>query len=499
MKKRISPAIKEVISHSKKGALLLGHRYLDTQHLLLSILRKSDSFAVKVFTSLGVDIRDIIKAIDENISHNEMTTTPSEINELPLNQYAYKALKIMPLEAGVLKNEEVCLEHLVLAILRSTESTAAKILHDLNVDYDRYKGELVYIYNEIQKDSEDDDEGMRGGTFEEGNTQRRDPETPISNHFGRDITKSVKDRLYPTIERDAEIRLIAQMLCKKEKNNVLIIGEPGVGKRAIIEEFAYQIQHNSMYSIHYNRIIELDWGKLMTNAKYRGTLEKRIQEILNEIANFPKTIILLNHMHVASQFTGKGLLISDILKPSLEYGEFKFIGITTPDKYHLIAEDHTMDSYFRKIFIQPLSLKQTIRVLENIKPKYEEFHNVTYEKSAIEACVKLTHLQGSILPGKAVDLLDEIAIQVRMDEVSTPQELIELRQKIQNIQDKKIQAVKMQKYEAAADFRDEEVGLTHELELKELLWEETFNSIPLTIKKQDVEKAFQSIKKFRQP
>jgi len=237
----------------------------------------------------------------------------------------------------------------------------------------------------------------------------------------------------------------------------------------------------------------------MTRAKYRGSLEKRLNDILNEIADSPKTIILLNNMHVSCQFIGKGLFISDILKPALEYGQFKFIGVTTPDKYHLIAADHTMDSYFRKIFIPPLSPEKAILVLKNIKSKYEEFHNVSYEKGIVEACVRLTHLQGGILPGKAVDLLDEIAVQVRMNDVSTPKEFVELKQEIQKVEDQKILAIKMQQYEAAADFRDEETRLTHELEVKETLWGKEFNAIPITITKEYVEKTFQSIKKFRQP
>jgi len=511
MKKKVSPEVKEIISHSKKGALLLGYDHINTQHLLLSIVRASDSFAIRVFTSLGVNTKYIIKIIAENISQDEATTAHSERDQLPLNEYAEKALKTMSLEAQMLKDEQVRLEHLVMAILKHPESIGAKVLRNLNVDYDRYKLEVVYLRNETQRaateDSlkyDDDEDNMRADAFGSKSSQQRKDnpksKTPVTDNFGRDITKFVnQNRQYATIERDAEIQLIAQMLSKKEKNNVLLIGKSGVGKRAIIEEFTYRIQTNSVYARYFNRVVELDWAVLMMDAKHRGDLEERIRAILDELSRFPKTIILLNQIHIACQFTGKGLFISDILKPVLEYNQFKFIGVTTPEKYHLIATDHTMNSYFRKLFIEPTSPEQTVRILENIKSEYEEFHKVIYEKDTIETCVQLTHLRGGILPGKAVDLLDEIAAQVRINKMNVPNDIVELRQEIRAIKDKKNQAVKMQRYEEAADIWEEEIPLTAKLDSKERLWMEEFDSKPLTVSKQDVEKAFQSIKKFRQP
>lgn len=503
MKKKVSPKVKEIITQSKKEALRLGHDYIGTEHLLLGIIRKPDSFAAKVLVSLRIDIEELEKTIDENTVGSKMTTTDLQVGELPLNRHADKAIKIMSLEAQGLKNEEVCPEHLVLAILKYPENVGAKILNNLNVDYEHYKSQINLtshiIRGEARQDiSEYDNDDKKGKRLGEESRQQR--KTYVADDFIRNITKLVnEDREHLVVERDAEIQLIVQMLCKKERNNVLLIGESGVGKRAIIEEFAYQIQYNSVYARYFNQIVELDWGAIMEDAKYRGDIEERIRKTLNRLARFPKTIILLDQIHIICQYTGKGLFISDILKPILEYGQFKIIGVTSTDKYHYIATDNTINSYFRKLFIPSTSPEQTIRILEKIKSKYEDFHSVIYEKDAIEACVKLTHLQGDTLPGKAIDLIDEIAAKVRLDNVIIPDSIKALRQKIQTTIDEKNQAIKMGKYRQAADIRDIEYRLIRELELEEMRWMKESASNPITITTQDVEKAFHSIKKFRQP
>lgn len=500
MKKKVSPTVKEIISQSRKEALRLGHEYIGTEHLLLGIIHKPDSFAVKVLVSLAIDIEELREVIGDNAARGKMATTHLELDQLPLNRDAEKVLKTMSLEARTLKDEEVCPEHLLMAILKYPDGAAAKVLNQLDVDYDNYKTEIKYVRETIQSEEtkdankDNDDDNMGGSHQQRKNTLETD-------HFGRDITKLVnQNRQYATIERDAEIQLIAQMLSKKEKNNVLLIGKSGVGKRAIIEEFTYRIQTNSVYRRHFNRVVELDWAMLMMSAKHRGDLEERMRAILDELSRFPKTIILLNQMHIACQFTGKGLFISDILKPALEYGQFKFIGVTSPEKYHLIATDHTINSYFYKLFIEPSSPKQAVLILEHIKSEYEEFHKVIYEKDVIETCVRLTHLRGGVLPGKAADLLDEVAAQVRMSKSSDfPGAISELQQKIELLKEQKNQAVKSEKYEYAADLRIEEVKLLQELELKEADWIEEIDSTCFNIEKKDIEELFESIKKFRQP
>lgn len=499
MKKKVSPEVKKIITQSEIEALRLGHDYIGTEHLLLGGFNKPLSIAVMVLISLGVDIRELREVIKGSSQKDKMANAELKVGVLSLNTHAEKALKTMSLEAQVSKNTEVCPEHLLLAILKYPENLGAKILNSLGVGYDRYKTEIEYVRLKIQEEAPLAPSPYGSDEQRERKSKSRTPEL---DWFGRDITQFVKEnRQYATVGREAEIQKIAQILSKKENKNVLLIGESGVGKRAIIEEFAHRIQNNMIYRRHYNRIIELDWTKLLIDTKYRGELERRIKAILSELKRYPKTILLLNQMHVAfKKMSRNGIDITDMLKPALYYGELKFIGIIAADKYPLLMADRAMNNYFHKLFIQPSTPKQAMLMLESAKSKYEAFHNVTYGKDTLKTCIQLTHLRGEVLPGKAISLLDEVAAQVRMNNMSNvPGYITELEQKIGSLVEQKDQAVKAEKYEYAADLRDDEAKLIKELELQEASWLKKIEATHFTIEKKDVEELFAPITEPQQP
>ncbi len=490
MKKKVSPKVKEIISQSRKEALRLGHDYIGTEHLLLGIVNEPYSFAVKVLISLGIDIEELRDVIDDNASRGKMATTHLELGELPLNRHAEKALKTMSLEARVQKNEEVCPEHLLMAILKYPESAAAKVLNSLDVDYEHYKTEMEYVRHEIQGEApqdsdeyDDDDEGMRGGAFGGGGGQQRKgnskSRTPVLDNFGRDVTKLAEEgRLDPIIGRETEIERVSQILSRRKKNNPILIGEPGVGKTAIVEGLALRItQRKVSRALFGKRIVMLDLAALVAGTKYRGQFEERMKAIMNELEKSRDVILFIDEIHTivgAGGATGS-LDASNIFKPALARGELQCIGASTLDEYRQhIEKDGALDRRFQKVLVDPPSPEEAVHILENIKPKYEEFHNVEYQEGAIEACVKLSsrYITDRFLPDKAIDVLDEVGARVHLKNIHVPKHILELEQKIEALKEQKNQAVKNQQYEKAADLRDDEAKLIRQLEFAQMQWEE---------------------------
>ena len=489
MKKKVSPKVKEIISQSRKEALRLGHDYIGTEHLLLGIVNEPFSFATKVLVSLGIDIEELRDVIDDNSSRGKMANPGLELGELPLNRHAEKALKTMSLEARVHKQEEVCPEHLLMAILKYPESAAAKVLNGLDVDYDHYKTEMEYVRHEIQgeapqdaDDFEDEDE-MRGGAFGGGSGQQRKgnskSRTPVLDNFGRDVTKLAEEgRLDPIIGRETEIERVSQILSRRKKNNPILIGEPGVGKTAIVEGLALRInQRKVSRALFGKRIVMLDLAALVAGTKYRGQFEERMKAIMNELEKSRDVILFIDEIHTivgAGGATGS-LDASNIFKPALARGELQCIGASTLDEYRQhIEKDGALDRRFQKVLVEPPSPEEAVHILENIKAKYEDFHNVEYEEGAIEACVKLSnrYITDRFLPDKAIDVLDEVGARVHLKNIHVPEHIVELEQKIEALKEQKNQAVKNQQYEKAADLRDDEAKLIRQLEFAQMQWEE---------------------------
>jgi len=498
---RFSPKVKEVISTSRSEALRLGHDYIGTEHLLLGISKDSKNLAVKVLESLDVDTEELRSVIENSVTKKRSVRANYNVGELPLNKQAEKALKATFLEARMLKDDEVGLEHLVLSILKH-KNLAAKILQELDVDYDIFKAELEYVSEEIKgqtpSDEYEDEESQgryqqpRGGAGQQqrGATKSR---TPVLDNFGRDVTKLAEEgKLDPIIGREREIERVSQILSRRKKNNPILIGEPGVGKTAIVEGLALRITQKTVSRALFNkRIVMLDLAALVAGTKYRGQFEERMKAIMNELEKTRDVILFIDEIHTivgAGGATGS-LDASNIFKPALARGELQCIGASTLDEYRQhIEKDGALDRRFQKVLIEPPTLEEAVHILHNIKPKYEEFHNVVYSDDAVKACVNLSsrYITDRHLPDKAIDILDEVGARVHLKNIHVPEHIISLEAQIETLKEEKNQAVKNQQYERAADLRDDESKLQRKLEFAKMEWEEESKTKKYPVSEEDI-------------
>jgi ATP-dependent Clp protease ATP-binding subunit ClpC len=490
--RKFSPKVKEVISKSRDMAVRLGHDYIGTEHLLLGIVAEQKGLATRVLYSLDVDVEDLKQEVEDSIRRSNNGNASLNVGNLPLNKEAEKVLKVTLLEAKMLKSEEICPEHLMLSILKHRDNLASKILNRFEVDYDNYKSELGYVRQEQDMSAQQDpyaqspsdqdepfegeEEGGQSRYQRKGGTKSR---TPVLDNFGRDITKlAEEDKLDPIIGRENEIERVSQILSRRKKNNPILIGEPGVGKTAIVEGLALRITQKKVSRTLFNkRIVMLDLAALVAGTKYRGQFEERMKAIMNELEKSRDVILFIDEIHTivgAGGATGS-LDASNIFKPALARGELQCIGASTLDEYRQhIEKDGALDRRFQKVMVDPPSAEEAENILENIKPKYEEFHNVTYSDEAIKACVQLSdrYITDRFLPDKAIDVMDEVGARTHLKNITVPKHIEELEQKIEEVKEQKNQAVKNQQYEEAADLRDTESKLVRQLEFAKVEWEE---------------------------
>ena len=489
MNRKFSPKVKRIIQLSREEALRLGHNYIGTEHLLLGMIEDGESLAMKVLTSLAVDLQDLKKEIEESTERNNATTTGYNVDNLPLNKHAEKVIKVTFLEAKLSKHDDIRPEHLMLSILKHKDNQAGKILDKFQIDYNGYKKELEYVkqendatFSDFELESnaggsenplEDDDKLMN---VRKGNSKSK---TPLLDNFGRDISRLAEDnKLDPIIGREVEIERVSQILSRRKKNNPILIGEPGVGKTAIVEGLALRIKERRVSRTLFNkRIVMLDLAALVAGTKYRGQFEERMKAIMNELEKAPEVILFIDEIHTivgAGGATGS-LDASNIFKPALARGELQCIGASTLDEYRQhIEKDGALDRRFQKVIIDPPSVEESVHILHNIKNKYEEFHNVSYSDDAIEACVKMSdrYISDRFLPDKAIDVLDEVGARTHLKNIHVPKHIEELEAEIEEIKEQKNAAVKNQQYERAADLRDHESKLLRRLEQSKLEWDE---------------------------
>ena len=491
--KRLSPKIKTVINRSKEEAMRLGHDYIGTEHLLLGIINDRKGIAMRVLASLDVNPEELKHTVEETIDHQAHPVTSINLGNIPLDRQAEKVLKVTYLEAKLLKSDEVCPEHLMLSLLKNKDCSASKILFEFDVDYDIFKAELEYVKQEqdfnttggdtfAQASPESDDpyeeeEGQSGRYQQRKNPQKS--RTPVLDNFGRDITRLAEEnKLDPIIGRENEIERVSQILSRRKKNNPILIGEPGVGKTAIVEGLALRIIQRKVSRTLFNkRIVMLDLAALVAGTKYRGQFEERMKAIMNELEKSRDVILFIDEIHTivgAGGATGS-LDASNIFKPALARGELQCIGASTLDEYRQhIEKDGALDRRFQKVMVNPPSVDEAINILHNIKPKYEEFHNVIYSEDAVEACVRLSdrYISDRFLPDKAIDVLDEVGARVHLKNIHVPEHIEQLEKSIEEVKEQKNQAVKNQQYEKAADLRDKESKLVRQLEFAKVQWEE---------------------------
>ncbi|HET8963602.1 MAG TPA: ATP-dependent Clp protease ATP-binding subunit, partial [Chitinophagales bacterium] len=501
MDAKFSPKVKEVISYSREEALRLGHDHIGTEHLLLGLIREGGGLAIKVLQSLEVNMVLLRKSVEEAIREKSPRQAVNA-GSLPLTKQAEKVLKITVLEAKVLKSETIGTEHLLLSILKNKDNIATQILGQFDVDYELFRQELDYVRQEMGHDmptNSAEDEGFE----EEEKAERqfnvpRKPgaaksKTPVLDNFGRDITRAAEDgKLDPIVGRQTEIERVSQILSRRKKNNPILIGEPGVGKTAVVEGLALRIIQRKVSRVLFDkRIVMLDLAALVAGTKYRGQFEERMKAIMNELEKNRDVILFIDEIHTivgAGGATGS-LDASNIFKPALARGELQCIGASTLDEYRqYIEKDGALDRRFQKVMIDPPTADETIEILNNIKSKYEEYHNVEYAEDAIEACVTLSnrYISDRFLPDKAIDVLDEVGARVHLKNIHVPEDVVKLEAKIEEIKDKKNQVVKSQRYEEAAQLRDNEKKLLEELEAAKALWEEQVKTEKYPVTEEDI-------------
>ncbi len=491
MKKNFSENVKDILTYSREEAGRLHNNYVGIEHLLLGILRDSHCTASTIIYMLGVDPADLKMAIDNELYEDGEYRTE---NQLIIDKSIENLLRISILESMRLNSEETDTEHLLLAILKNQESLASKVLHQYNIDYDK-----VYeiLTDEKSSDLSSQEPQMGAGFTDDGDEEDEDQfskkketskpgtpgskssDTPVIDSFGTDMTRAAEEnRLDPIVGREQEIERLAQILSRRKKNNPVLIGEPGVGKSAIVEGLALRITQRKVSRVLFDkRVINLDMASIVAGTKYRGQFEERIKAILNELSKNPNIILFIDEIHtiVGAGGASGSMDAANMLKPALSRGEIQCIGATTLDEYRKnIEKDGALERRFQKVMVDPTTPEETLQILQNIKPKYEDHHNVIYTPEAIEACVKLTerYISDRNFPDKAIDALDESGSRVHISNIVVPKVIEELEASMEETKQSKLQAVKSQNFELAASFRDQERQLLLKLEAAKARWEE---------------------------
>lgn len=494
MDDNFSPRVKDVISFSKEEALRLGHDFIGTEHLMLGLLRDGHGKAVEILNALDIDLSQLRRKVEILSPANpNISTSTNEKKNLHLTRQAERALKTTFLEAKLFQSKSINTAHLLLCVLRNENDPTTKLLNKLRVNYDNVKEQFKNMITSNDDDfidapkaesfseEETNEENENTGTFGQTSSTKsnKKSKTPVLDNFGRDLTAMAEEgKLDPVVGRDKEIQRVSQILSRRKKNNPLLIGEPGVGKSAIAEGLANRIVKRKVSRILFNkRVVTLDLASLVAGTKYRGQFEERMKAVMNELEKNDDVILFIDEIHTivgAGGATGS-LDASNMFKPALARGEIQCVGATTLDEYRQhIEKDGALERRFQKVIIEPTSVDETIEILNNIKNKYEDHHNVDYTDDAIEACVKLTsrYMSDRFLPDKAIDALDEAGSRVHITNIDVPEQIVELESELEAVRATKNSVVKKQKYEEAAKLRDDEKRLEKSLAEAQKKWED---------------------------
>lgn len=488
MDNQYSQKLSDILVYSKEEASRLRCDYIGPEHLLLALMRDGNNVAVELLTQLHTDLRLIKKEIESDIERSNNFNETSQ--SLSLNSIANKIMRLCLLEARMLKKSPADAEHLLLAILKENHNMAADVLTRNDVSYDKV-AELLSIKSdfssgEFMDDEDDDDEfptdrdrnGSSRSSSATQQAQRSSSDTPVIDNFGVDMTRAAAEgKLDPVIGREKEIERIAQILSRRKKNNPVLIGEPGVGKSAIVEGLALRIVQKKVSRILFDkRVVMLDMASVVAGTKYRGQFEERLRSILNELQKNPNIILFIDELHtiVGAGSAAGSMDAANMLKPALARGEIQCIGATTLDEYRkTIEKDGALERRFQKVIVESPDAGETIHILNNIKDRYEDHHNVRYTDEAIIACVKLSerYITDRCFPDKAIDVMDEAGSRVHLTNIQVPQEIELQEARITDAHEQKNLAVKNQDYELAANYRDQERQLENELAEMKRNWE----------------------------
>src|SRR6056297_331306 len=483
MDAKFSQRIKDVLSYSKEEAVRLGNAYIGTEHLFLGILREGEGIAINILENLNINLVDLKTSIEQRIKSDENFKL-SDSDNIPLFKTAERALKLVYLEARSFNSPTVNTGHLLLAILKDENSVVTQFLEEKSINYQTLRSEMETIIPEAKADFEDEENEIPFGPSKGGSHgssqpgQKSKSETPVLDNFGIDLTKAAEDNtLDPIVGREKEIERLAQILSRRKKNNPVLIGEPGVGKSAIVEGLSLRIIQRKVSRVLFDkRVVTIDLASIVAGTKYRGQFEERMKAILNELAKNNNIILFIDEIHTivgAGGATGS-LDAANMLKPALARGEIQTIGATTLDEYRQhIEKDGALERRFQKVMVDPTTPDETSEILINIKERYEDHHNVNYTEDAVKACVHLTqrYITDRYLPDKAIDAMDEAGSRVHISNIVVPQRILDLEQEIEEIKQKKISAVKNQNFESAANYRDSEKKMLAKLEEEKDNWE----------------------------
>ncbi|MBE6286701.1 MAG: ATP-dependent Clp protease ATP-binding subunit [Mediterranea massiliensis] len=494
MNNQFSQRVSDILSYSKEEANRLRNKNIGPEHLLLGMLRDGGGKAMEILHRLDIDLKQVKSQIENCLKDNKEETTDSMSDvEASLSPLAARILKMCMLEARLVKSQTVDSEHLLLAILKDGDNLAAHILDENDVNYQSVYEMITMKMNPnaglgFTEDDEEEEEEQHSSGQTKGNiaspykqhtaTKKATNDTPVLDNFGIDMTRAAEEgKLDPVVGREREIERVAQILSRRKKNNPVLIGEPGVGKSAIVEGLALRIVQKKVSRILFGkRVIMLDMASVVAGTKFRGQFEERIRSIISELQKNPNIILFIDEIHtIVGAGSAAGTMdAANMLKPALARGEIQCIGATTLDEYRKsIEKDGALERRFQKVIVEPTTAEETLQILENIKERYEEHHNVTYTEEALIACVKLTerYISDRHFPDKAIDALDEAGSRVHLININVPKEIEEQEKLIETANKQKTEAVKSQNYELAASFRDKEKELSLQLEEMKQAWE----------------------------
>ena len=491
MNNQFTQRVSDIIMYSKEEANRLRNSYIGPEHLLLGLIREGEGKAIEILFNLQINLQDIKNQLETIVKNNAENDTTYDEN-ISFNEKASKVLKLCILEAKLLRNIAADSEHILLAIMKVKDNAAFHVLESDGVTYEKIKLTLQpdthagLGFSEDEDEDEDIRQSPSGNKSNAAQQQARPAQkkpandTPVLDNFGTDMTKAAEEgKLDPVVGRVKEIERLAQILSRRKKNNPILIGEPGVGKSAIVEGLALRIVEKKVSRILFDkRVIALDMTAVVAGTKYRGQFEERIRSILNELKKNPNIILFIDEIHtiVGAGSAAGSMDAANMLKPALARGEIQCIGATTLDEYRQnIEKDGALERRFQKVIVEPTTAEETLQILKNIKDKYEDHHNVNYTDAALEACVKLTdrYITDRNFPDKAIDALDEAGSRVHLTNITAPKEIEEQEKLIDEMKSLKNEAVRLQNFELAASYRDKEKEYTNQLDTLKEEWEKS--------------------------
>jgi len=508
MTSQFSPKVSEILAYSREEANRLASRSVGPEHLVLGILREKDSLLHLLFQRMNINLNDVKNELEDKVRQDVITEVIID-SELVLNEQASNILKLAILEARIQHTQMVDVQHLILAILHDQVNNGAKEV--LEGNHMTYEDTLTYLKTQkssnakpsdsfgMPDEEEEEEEAISSNGGDKNNATTKTVNgnqkkgTPVLDNFSTDLTKAAAEgKLDKVVGREKEIQRVTEILCRRKKNNPILIGEPGIGKSAIVEGLAQLIvQHKTSPVLFNKRVVNLDLTAIVAGTKYRGQFEERIRSLINELEKNPDIIVFIDEIHtmIGAGSTPGSMDAANIMKPALARGVIQCIGATTIDEYRKsIEKDGALERRFQKVMVEPTTAEETLTILHNIKDRYELHHHVNYTDEALKACVKLTerYISDRYFPDKAIDALDEVGSRVHLQHAEMPEELVEKQKELEQTIQKKQQAVKNQDFELAAAYRDRQTNLERQIDELNRQWTSDDNTTRQTITEDEV-------------